>query len=52
MLDAWIEFHVNIAYKWGQIKDIEYELVNFEVKEGKLKQTPSQIRQLTNTVNL
>ncbi len=52
MLDAWIEFHVNIAYKWGQIEDIKYELVNFEVSEGKLKQSPSQIRQLTNTVNL
>ena len=52
MLDSWIEFHVNIAYKSGNIKEIKYELVNFEVSEAELKQTPSQIRQLTNTVNL
>ena len=52
MLDSWIEFHTNISYESGNIEDIKYELVNFEVLEGKLKQTPTQIRQLTNTINL
>jgi len=52
MLNAWIEFHVNIAFQSGNIKDIKYKLVNFEIAEGNLKQSPSQIRQLTNTVNL
>jgi hypothetical protein len=45
MLDAWIEFHINIVYKRGQIKDIEYELVNFEVEEGNLKQNLSEIKE-------
>ena len=52
MLESWIEFHQNINYKTGDISEIKYKLVTWEVNGGSLKQTPSKIRELTNTVNL
>ena len=53
MLNSWVEFHQNANYKSGKIEDLgEYELVNWEIEEANLRQSPEQMRMVTNTKGL